>query len=102
MQEDIPVLEPDQEWHVRHNPGRRRRFSSRPIIGVVVILILVFAVGLAGGVVGFVALANSDSYVAQLARKTLGLSADSTVRVPVLQDLKLEESSAIIDASKKV
>lgn len=96
-EEHIELPEPDNEWHARHAERPRRR--RLPIAIFLLILINVF-VGMIGGVYGVVTLTNSDSSWAKSIRNTLHLGDE--LRLPVLQNLKLEESSAVIDASKKV
>jgi len=78
-------------------------FTPRQIALGVLSLLLVFFVGLVGGVSGFVLLSNSHSAPIQRLRDKLGLGEDQIgVAVPVRQKVTLEESSALIDAVKKV
>ncbi len=55
-----------------------------------------------GGVAGFVFLANTRSPLIGKLRDKLGINSDTGISVPVRQSIKVEESSAIIDAAKKV
>ena len=106
-EETESVLElpgPDKEWQARHGahlPNPMRKHAGRAV-AIFILIFVNLGVGLVGGVAGFVTLSNSNSAWAQSLRKTFKIGADSELRVPVLQDIKLEESSAVIDAAKKV
>ncbi len=76
--------------------------TPRTVAVAALVLILIFLVSLVGGVSGFVLLSNSRSSAVQNLRNRLGLSADSSVSVPVRQKVTLEEGSALIDAVKKI
>jgi len=106
MDEPIILPEPDQEWHARHDEKSRMRIHRnipwRRILTIVVVIVLVFFLSAVGGVVGFVGIANNDSTFARQLRKTLGLNNLSQLSIPVTENIKLQESSAVIDAAKKV
>ena len=80
--------------------------DRRKIIGASLLILFVFAnlaVGLAGGVAGFVLLSNSTSRPIIALRHALNIGdGGSGLTVPVHQSITLNESSAIIDATKKV
>jgi serine protease Do len=102
MDEPISLPEPDQEWHARHNHTSRQPLQwRRPLAVIILVLVILFA-GIVGGVVGFVAIANTNAVWAREVRKVLHIDNLAELRVPIVQDLKLEESSAVIDAAKKV
>ncbi len=90
----------DAEWHARHGV-RTSNFSWRKPFGIGVFIVINLIVSVTGGVFGFVALSTGDSQVAQRVRSALHLGT-SEVRVPVRQDVLVQESSAFIDAAKKV
>ncbi len=100
-EETTHIPEPDHEWHARHGVQHQRRDLRKPF-AVFLALLVVLMVGGAGGVIGFISLTNSDAPWAREARSLLKLDELSELRVPIKQDLKLEESSAVIDAAKKV
>ena len=102
MDEPIQLPEPDHEWHARHNVQMRKPLPWRRLTTIVVSMVLIVGLGTVGGVFGFVTMANSNSLFAQQLRKTLGLSNLSQLQIPITQNIKLEESSAVIDAAKKV
>ncbi len=89
----------DAEWYARH--GKHPGFSWRRPLGIVILLIINLLVGVTGGIFGFVALSSGRSEFAMNMRTALNLG-DSEVRVPVRQDVLVQESSAFIDAAKKV
>ena len=80
--------------------------SQRKSIGVSLLILFVIAnllVGLAGGVAGFVLLSNSTSRPIKSLRQALHIGENgSGLAVPVHQNITLSESSAVIDAAKKV
>jgi S1-C subfamily serine protease len=78
----------------------RRPRLTVPIIVLLAIVNLV--IGLIGGIGGFVLLSNSKSTAVTNLRQRLGLDGSSSLAIPIHQDIRVEESSAIIDASKKV
>lgn len=100
-QDTTQIPEPDHEWHARHGERMPRRDLRKPF-AVFLAFLVVLMVGGAGGVIGFIGLTNSDATWAREARSILKLDELSELRVPIKQDLKLEESSAVIDAAKKV
>lgn len=103
MKIKLPLLEPDDEWHVRHNPEMRvQAAKTRRAIGIVLLVLLTLVVGMVGGITGFVTLANSDSAWTRDLQRLFNLDNISELRVPVKQNLQLEESSAVIDAAKKI
>jgi serine protease Do len=78
---------------------------KRPNIGILLIILVVLAnlcIGLFGGVVGFVVLTNSKSTAIHNLRSRLGIDGNSSLAIPIQQNVRVEESSAIIDAAKKV
>ncbi|MBU6389115.1 trypsin-like peptidase domain-containing protein [Patescibacteria group bacterium] len=81
-------------------------YNSRTHLKITLIVLMVIAnllVGAVGGITGFVLLSNSTAPAIVTLRHRLGLdNANSKVTIPVTQNLHLEESSAIIDAAKKV
>lgn len=79
---------------------RKRRFFNMTFIFLFVISNALL--GLVGGLAGFVLLANSNSPAIENLRARLGLDGNSSVAIPIRQNLRLEESSAVIDAAKKV
>jgi serine protease Do len=84
--------------HVAENRNRPRLGAG--IISLMVIGSLVL--GVFGGMASFVVLANSKSPVIANVRHRLGIDANSKIGIPVSENIRLEESSAIIDAAKKV
>lgn len=89
-------MEPTPETY----PIRRRSVLS---LGVLVVFVLSnLIIGLIGGATGFVFLANSRSPYIEKVRDFLGVDSDEGLAVPVRQNIRVEESSAVIDASKKV
>lgn len=81
------------------NRDRRRIFS----VGFILIFVLSNAlVGLFGGIAGYAIMANSKSTAVRNLRERLGLGDNASVTLPLRQNLRIEESSAVIDASKKV
>jgi S1-C subfamily serine protease len=97
----------DPEWQVRHEHQPKVRSSNggttRRLTLFVLFVVATLLISMTGGVIGFVSLSNSDSPIARQVRSSLGLDAsDSQLRVPVRQDVQLNESSAFIEAAKKV
>src|ERR1044072_9200980 len=81
-------------------PTRRPLGGGIPII---IVLIITLVVGAVGGTAGFVVLANSDSSWARSLRKVLHVDDISDLTLPSgKQTVRLEESSAVIDAASKV
>lgn len=78
----------------------KRRFLSASGLALLVIINLI--VGFGGGAIGFVFLANNTSPFVEKARDYLGVTNNSGVAVPIKQNIRIEESSAVIDAAKKV
>jgi serine protease Do len=100
-EETTYIPQPDLEWHARHGDRMPRRDFRKAFAAFLAILV-VLMVGGAGGVVGFIGLINSDASWAKETRSLLKLDDLAELRVPVKQDIRLEESSAVIDAAKKV
>jgi serine protease Do len=74
-----------------------------PMVAVFLVFALCnLVIGSVGGVMSFVLLSNSNAPVVQQVRDFLGFTDGSGVAVPVRQTIQVEESSAIIDAAKKV
>ena len=82
-------------------PSRHGR-RVRAVAALLVFLVATLSLGVVGGATGFVALANTRSPFFQSLRDKLGITDNTGVAVPVYQNVKLEESSAVIDASKKI
>lgn len=80
----------------------RYRFRRMRLVGLVVFMIVNLAIGVVGGAAGFVFLANNNSTLISQLRSRLGIDDNTGVGVPVHQNIKVEESSAVIDAAKKV
>lgn len=81
------------------------RIGRRPALGLaflIVFTIFILLVGVVGGMAGFALLASSKSPSIVSLRHKLGVDDTGTVGIPVRQSIKLEESSAVIDAAKKV
>lgn len=76
--------------------------SKAPFVIITLFIIVTLLIGALGGVAGFVFLTNNDSPVAKKFRNAMGLDLGSSISIPVKQNLRLEESSAVIDASRKV
>lgn len=80
--------------------GRRRSASQ---LGMIVVLTVISLIaGLVGGATGYVVIADSDSSWARTIRSQLGISGDSPLTVATRRSVRLEESSAVIDAAEKV
>ena len=83
----------------------RAMFPRRPaarVAFVIFFLIITLLVSVVGGMAGFDLLANSSSPSLVSLRHRLGLDNTGTVGIPVNESIRLNESSAVIDASKKV
>lgn len=81
-------------------PTKRRKALGLGILSVFVLSNLL--VGFVGGAAGFVFLANSKSPILTTIKTKLGVDSNTGIAVPVKQNIRLEESSGVIDASKKV
>ncbi len=80
--------------------GRRRSASQ---LGMFVALTIVSLIaGLVGGATGYVVIADSNSSWARTIRSQLGITGDSALTVASRKNIRLEESSAVIDAAEKV
>jgi serine protease Do len=79
-----------------------RRRPHFKLAAFVFFAIATLLIGMAGGAAGFVFLANNTSPAIERLRETLGVNDNTGIAVPVRQTTRLEESSAIIDAAKKV
>lgn len=81
---------------------KSKSFQVGRFIIIFFFIVCILLVGAAGGVGGFVLLSNSKSSVMNTVRDRLGLDGDSAVSIPVTQNIRVQESSSIIDASNKV
>lgn len=82
---------------------RDQKRSRGRQVGLIFGLIFVnLLVGLTGGIVGYAAIADSDAAWARSLRQQLHITSDSPLALATKKTFKLEESSAIIDAAKKV
>lgn len=79
----------------RHHPSAALTF-------LVIVAITSLVLGMVGGVTGFVLLSNSNLSIVKSLRTHLHLTDGSGINIPVKQTLRLDESSAVIDAAKKV
>jgi serine protease Do len=88
-----------------YRPAARVAAGRRPV-GVATVflaMVLTLLVGAIGGISGFVLLATSSgSPAVQNLQNRLGISRENGVSLPVKQSIRVEESSAVIDAAKKV
>ncbi|MEI6478214.1 MAG: trypsin-like peptidase domain-containing protein [bacterium] len=106
--EPIPVTEEHAEAAASYStsPSRRRvTVRRRPVVGLVLLVLLVLltlVVGAVGGVGGFVLLSSSRNPVVSRVRNTLGINDGGSLAVPIKETINVVESSAVIDASKKV
>lgn len=99
------VMEEENYEKNTYSTKRDSRRKGRQVFSLVIIILFVVStmvVGAVGGVAGFVLLSNSDSSTARYIRNAVGLDDESKVAIPVKQNVKVEESSALIDAAKKV
>jgi serine protease Do len=90
---------PDREWYARH--GKHPKVDFKRPLALFLLVLLCFTAGGLGGTFGVVAL-TQDSTWARTVRGFLNMGSTSEVRVPVQQNLRLSESSAVIDAAEKV
>lgn len=79
---------------------RRPAFTRTALITAVVVLNLV--VSIAGGITGYAILADSDSSWARTLRQKLNITEDSPLAIATRKNVRLEESSAFIEAAQKV
>lgn len=77
-----------------------RKFFSASALTLLVVINLI--VGVIGGAAGFVFLANNTSPFIKEVRDQLGITDETGIAVPVKQNIRIEESSSVIDAAKKV
>lgn len=90
MDEEYASYQTRSRWHV-----------SRA--GLVIILIVAnLLISIAGGVTGFVLLSNTDAGWARTLRTVLHIGDANSLTIPTHETVSLTESSAVIDASKKV
>lgn len=88
------------EDYATYQTNNRRHLSRA---GLIVLLVVVnLFVGLVGGVTGFVVLSNSSSGWSTTLRKVLHVNDATSLTIPTRETVSLTESSATIDASKKV
>ena len=78
--------------------------ARRSFIGIVFLFFTLFTLllGGIGGVAGFVLMAQSKSPIIERLRQSLGVDSDNGLAIPVKQTIRIEESSAIVEAAKKV
>jgi serine protease Do len=90
MDEEYASYQTRSRWHI-----------SRA--GLVVILIVAnLVISVIGGITGFVLLSNTDASWARTVRNVLHVGDVTSVTIPTHETVTLTESSAVIDASKKV
>ncbi len=69
------------------------------LVGLIITFI-VFAIGLLGGIWGFLLLSNTDNPSIKNFRKSIGLAENPAI--PTIQTVEVNEESGIIDAVKKI
>lgn len=90
MDDEYASYQTRSRWHV-----------SRA--GLIIILIVAnLLISIAGGVTGFVLLSNTDAGWARTLRTVLHIGDANSLTIPTHETVSLTESSAVIDASKKV
>lgn len=104
-----PIVTPDSSTTHSHTSTRAshtvRRPSRQPYLSLFLVILFVVSnlvIGLVGGVAGFVMMSRSNVSGIQKIRDLLHIDSQDGVTIPVKQSVRLEESSAVIDAASKV
>jgi serine protease Do len=101
----MQTSEQDTELPLTPSHTPTRPVYRRPAAGfafAIFFLIITLLISVVGGMAGFDLLANSTSPSLVSLRHKLGLDGTGSVGIPVHESIRLDESSAVIDASKKV